>query len=161
MQTKSGNCNTKAIRADDAEQIRPRLVEHRLLELRPKPRGDDNCARTFLAKRSHQLRDCPGRRSDHRKLRRLGQGGNIEEATPPTDCIMVWIDQADLAFEAAGEHVLFQGAADRPFLGARADDGNRARGECMAEITNCHWRSRAESAKPELSFHSPASGEIS
>jgi hypothetical protein len=90
MQTKSGNSNTKAIRADDAEQIRPRLVEHRLLELRPKPCGDDdNRARTFLAERSHQLRDGPGRRSDHRKLRRLGQGGNIGEATPPTDCIMV------------------------------------------------------------------------
>jgi hypothetical protein len=37
---------------------------------------------------------------------------------------MMWIDEVNLAFEAAGEHVVGQRAADRSFLAARADDGN-------------------------------------
>jgi hypothetical protein len=143
MQPEAGDGDAEAVRADDAEQMGSRLIKHRLLKLRPKPCGDDDDrAGALLAERSDQFRNGAGRRGNHSELRRLGQAGNIRKTLLSADRIMVRVDKVDLALEAAGEHVSGQGAADRPFFGACADNCNRAWGKRVFEITDCHDRSR-------------------
>ena len=93
MQPETRNGNAEAVWADDAKQIRSRLVEDRLLELGTKPcRDDDDRAGTFLAERSHQFWDGVGWGRDDRKLGRLGQRSNVGEAPSPADRLMVRID---------------------------------------------------------------------
>ena len=131
--------DAEAVRPDDAQAIRLRLIEHRLLQRGAESRrDDDNRAGAFLAEVSDQGRHGVGLGGDHRKLRRRGQRGDIAIAAPAADQLMMRIDEIDLAGETAGKHILGEHIADRAGFRARADDGDRARGENMLEITNGH-----------------------
>jgi hypothetical protein len=61
MQSESWHSHAEAVRADDAQQIRLCLIEHRLLEIGSKPCGDDDDGtRTLLAECFDKLGEVAG-----------------------------------------------------------------------------------------------------
>ena len=73
--------DAEAVRPDDAQAIGLRLIEHRLIELGTEARrDDDDRAGAFLAEFADQGRHGVRPGCDDRKLRRLGQRGDVRDS---------------------------------------------------------------------------------
>ena len=86
---------------------------------------------TGAAKLADDVRQRVRRRRDHREVGNLRQLIDLGEARPIQDCLLLGVDQIDLAGEAPIKDVLRDLAAHRARFVAGADNGERARPQCI------------------------------
>ena len=142
----AGNQQAQAIGPDDAHQMRPCRVEHRVFQRLA------FLARQFAeARRDHdggfaaaraQIADGAGhgrrRGADHGEIRDLRQGRDVRVGEDALDRAVFGIDRQNGAGEAPIEQIARQDVPDRPGLGRGADQGDGLGGEHPVEIADRH-----------------------
>ena len=120
LRPRPGDDDAEAVRADDAQQVRPRRVEHRLAQgLAAGDRtlaeaGGDDHRRLGAAgpERGDEPRHGVGWRGDDREVGRLRQAGDVRMARFAVDGGVLRVDQHEPPGKAAASQVARQHGAD-------------------------------------------------
>ena len=128
VQPRAGAEQPDAVGPQDAQQRRPRGVQHGLLLLGREAGADhDGGPRAALGQLPHQVDHRGGGRADDGQLGHLGQVGHAGVTALAGQLAVLRVDGEDAAGKAAAAHVAPQRAADRKRPLRRADDGDRLR----------------------------------
>ena len=135
-----------AVRPQDAQQMRPGRIQHRLLQadavpvagLRQAGGHHDRRARAARAEFGDQARHGGRRRADHRQFRRLRQRRHVPVAAHPGHRVVFRIDRPQRAAEAARQQVAQHRGADAVRAGRGADHGHRLRAEQVIQVAYAH-----------------------
>ena len=129
----------EAVRAEHAQQARPRGLAHGLLLRRAQAgahhdRGARAEAGEFVDQADHAAR----RRADHRQVGHARQVGNAGEDHLPVERGVVRVDGVDRAFERARAQVAPDRRADAAAAIGSADDDDGMRIQQLVEMADAH-----------------------
>ncbi len=145
--------HTDAVRADEAQEMRPGRVERRPLPAAPavappakpgakpgaKPRAkEDRGLGAALAEPCDEDRDRFGRGRDHGQVRGARQARQVRVDRDPVDRPPMFVDQQQLAAESGTAQVAQHDAADRARSLGRGEERDRARVEQLVEVADRH-----------------------
>ena len=136
----------EAVGADDPQEMRPRRLEHRLLErlsalgaaLAKACCDDDRRLGTPLAESGNDAGDRLRRRRHHGEIRRRRQARDVRMTWLAVDLRVLRIDQHDRAGKAPFAQVPLHDGPNRRRLIARANQRHRCRLEQAIQITHRH-----------------------
>ncbi len=137
-----------AVRTEDAQQVRPGGIQHRLAPLLPglgaalteSGRQHHRRAGAALAEFGDEARHGVGRRRDHRQIGCDRQGRDAGIGEHALDCRVARVDRQDRTLEAALQQVARRHLAHRARRRRCADEGDGGGREQAVEIADGHRR---------------------
>ncbi len=131
--------DAKAVRADDAQEIRLRRSPHALGQIaRDTGRDDDSRFAAFAAAFVNDAGDRVRGRGNDGEARYEGKGFNAAVAGLAQNSVVAWIDETDFARKAAAQKVFGNMQPDGPGPFARTDKSDAARLKQEVEVPDGH-----------------------
>ena len=139
VELQARDLDAKAVRADDAQEIRLRRSQHALGQIaRDAGRDDDSRLAALSAELINDAGYRVGRRGNNGEARYEGEGFNAAVTGLAQNNFVAWIDETDCARKAAAEKVFGNMQPDGTGPLARAHKSDAARLKQEIEVSDGH-----------------------